>query len=80
MRASGMIPVFYHADVEVAKAVLDASYKGGVRVFEFTNRGENAFQVFTQLLKHADLAPNKVLADLPPHRRRNRDTHRHASI
>jgi 2-dehydro-3-deoxyphosphogluconate aldolase/(4S)-4-hydroxy-2-oxoglutarate aldolase len=53
MKSSGMIPVFYHADIEVAKAVLDASYKGGVRVFEFTNRGENAFQVFSELLKHA---------------------------
>ncbi|MEK6781151.1 MAG: bifunctional 4-hydroxy-2-oxoglutarate aldolase/2-dehydro-3-deoxy-phosphogluconate aldolase [Bacteroidota bacterium] len=53
MRSSGMIPVFYHADIEVAKAVLDASYKGGVSVFEFTNRGGNAFEVFTQLLNHA---------------------------
>jgi len=61
MRSSGMIPVFYHADVEVAKAVLDASYKGGVRVFEFTNRGENAFQVFTQLLKHAQGYPDLIL-------------------
>ncbi len=61
MRASGMIPVFYHADVEVAKAVLDASYKGGVRVFEFTNRGENAFQVFTQLLKHAQQYPDLMM-------------------
>jgi len=52
MKTSGMIPVFYHADIEVAKAVVDASYRGGVRVFEFTNRGENAFSVFTELLKH----------------------------
>ena len=52
MKTSGMIPVFYHADMEVAKAVVDASYRGGVRVFEFTNRGENAFSVFTELLKH----------------------------
>jgi 2-dehydro-3-deoxyphosphogluconate aldolase/(4S)-4-hydroxy-2-oxoglutarate aldolase len=61
MRASGMIPVFYHADVDVAKAVLDASYKGGVRVFEFTNRGENAFQVFVQLLKHAEQYPDLMM-------------------
>ena len=61
MRVSGMIPVFYHAEVEVAKAVLDASYKGGVRVFEFTNRGENAFQVFTQLLKHAQQYPDLMM-------------------
>jgi 2-dehydro-3-deoxyphosphogluconate aldolase/(4S)-4-hydroxy-2-oxoglutarate aldolase len=61
MRTSGMIPVFYHADVEVAKAVLDASYKGGVRVFEFTNRGGNAFDVFTQLLKHAQQYPDLMM-------------------
>lgn len=61
MRTSGMIPVFYHADVEIAKAVLDATYKGGIRVFEFTNRGENAFQVFTQLLKHAAQYPDLML-------------------
>jgi 2-dehydro-3-deoxyphosphogluconate aldolase / (4S)-4-hydroxy-2-oxoglutarate aldolase len=61
MRSSGMIPVFYHADIEIAKAVLDASYKGGVRVFEFTNRGGNAFEVFTQLLKHALQYPDLIL-------------------
>ena len=61
MGSSGMIPVFYHADVEVAKAVVDAAYQGGVRVFEFTNRGENAFQVFTQLLKHAEQYPDLML-------------------
>ena len=61
MRTSGMIPVFYHADVEIAKAVLDASYKGGVRVFEFTNRGGNAFDVFTQLLKHAQQYPDLMM-------------------
>ncbi len=52
MLSSRMIPVFFNADVSVAKAVLDASYKGGVRVFEFTNRGENAFDVFTKLIEH----------------------------
>ncbi|MBK5279929.1 MAG: bifunctional 4-hydroxy-2-oxoglutarate aldolase/2-dehydro-3-deoxy-phosphogluconate aldolase [Bacteroidia bacterium] len=61
MKASGMIPVFYHAVIDVAKAVLDASYKGGVRVFEFTNRGGNAFEVFTQLLKHAEQYPDLMV-------------------
>ena len=61
MKTSGMIPVFYHADIEVAKAVVDASYKGGVRVFEFTNRGENAFAVFSELLKHVQKYPDLML-------------------
>lgn len=61
MKSTGMVPVFYHADVEVAKGVVDAAYKGGVRVFEFTNRGGNAFDVFTQLLKHIEQYPDLVL-------------------
>ena len=35
-----MVPVFYHADIETAKAVVKACYEGGVRAFEFTNRGD----------------------------------------
>ncbi|AGA79845.1 bifunctional 4-hydroxy-2-oxoglutarate aldolase/2-dehydro-3-deoxy-phosphogluconate aldolase [Echinicola vietnamensis] len=49
MEKTGMIPVFNHSDLEVAKNVMDASYNGGVRVFEFTNRGENALEVFREL-------------------------------
>lgn len=50
----GMIPVFNHSSIEVAREVLDATYAGGVRVFEFTNRGEYAFEVFTKLQRHAE--------------------------
>ncbi|MDR1527311.1 MAG: bifunctional 4-hydroxy-2-oxoglutarate aldolase/2-dehydro-3-deoxy-phosphogluconate aldolase [Dysgonamonadaceae bacterium] len=46
MSATGMVPVFYHSDVEVAKNVVKACYAGGVRTFEFTNRGEFAHEVF----------------------------------
>lgn len=46
-----MIPVFYHADPEVACKVVKACYDGGVRVFEFTNRGDFADEVFTALRK-----------------------------
>jgi 2-dehydro-3-deoxyphosphogluconate aldolase/(4S)-4-hydroxy-2-oxoglutarate aldolase len=61
MKSTGMIPVFYNADIEIAKGVVDAAYKGGVRVFEFTNRGGNAFDVFTQLLKHIEQYPDLIL-------------------
>jgi 2-dehydro-3-deoxyphosphogluconate aldolase/(4S)-4-hydroxy-2-oxoglutarate aldolase len=47
-----VIPVFYHADVEHAKRIIGASYAGGIRVFEFTNRGDNAFEVFTKLREY----------------------------
>ncbi|GGZ16450.1 bifunctional 4-hydroxy-2-oxoglutarate aldolase/2-dehydro-3-deoxy-phosphogluconate aldolase [Echinicola pacifica] len=61
MEQTGMIPVFNHADVEVAKHVLDAAYNGGVRVFEFTNRGENALEVFTALKAYASRHTDLVL-------------------
>jgi 2-dehydro-3-deoxyphosphogluconate aldolase/(4S)-4-hydroxy-2-oxoglutarate aldolase len=53
MKETGMVPVFYNADIEVCKKVLKACYEGGVRVFEFTNRGDFAHEVFTELNKYA---------------------------
>ncbi len=49
--STGMVPVFYHKDVEVAKNVVNACYDGGVRAFEFTNRGDFAQEVFAELIK-----------------------------
>jgi 2-dehydro-3-deoxyphosphogluconate aldolase/(4S)-4-hydroxy-2-oxoglutarate aldolase len=53
MKETGMIPVFYHSDIEVAKSVVKACYAGGVRAFEFTNRGDFAHEVFRDLVKFA---------------------------
>jgi 2-dehydro-3-deoxyphosphogluconate aldolase / (4S)-4-hydroxy-2-oxoglutarate aldolase len=53
MSQTGMVPVFYHKDPEVAKNVLKACYEGGVRAFEFTNRGDFAHEVFGELVKFA---------------------------
>ncbi len=52
MKRTGVIPVFYHADIVIAKKVIGACYQGGIRVFEFTNRGENAYPVFVQLVEY----------------------------
>ena len=49
--AAPMVPVFYHKDVEVCKNVIKACYEGGVRAFEFTNRGDFAHEVFGELSK-----------------------------
>ena len=54
MQETGMVPVFYHADAAVAKQVLKACYDGGVRAFEFTNRGDFAHEVFGELVKYAN--------------------------
>ncbi len=53
MKETGMVPVFYHKDTEVCKQIVRACYDGGVRVFEFTNRGDFAHEVFGELLKWA---------------------------
>jgi len=51
MGGQGMVPLFYHADSEVAKQVLTACYQGGARLLEFTNRGDFAHEVFGELNK-----------------------------
>lgn len=62
MKETGMVPVFYHKDVEVCKNVVKACYDGGVRVFEFTNRGDFAHEVFAELTKwSAEACPEMIL-------------------
>lgn len=53
LQEDGILPLFYHPDLSVAKAVLKASYDAGSRVFEFTNRGEGAIDVFRPLVEYA---------------------------
>jgi len=52
-KETGIVPVFYHQDVEICKNILKACYEGGVRIFEFTNRGDFAHEVFAELTKFA---------------------------
>ena len=62
MSNTGMVPVFYNADLEVTKQVVKACYEGGVRAFEFTNRGEFAHEVFAELAKWvAKECPDMIL-------------------
>ncbi|MCI4669682.1 MAG: bifunctional 4-hydroxy-2-oxoglutarate aldolase/2-dehydro-3-deoxy-phosphogluconate aldolase [Bacteroidia bacterium] len=51
MKESGLVPLYYHKDFEVVKAVVQACYDGGARLFEFTNRGDFAHEVFAPLSK-----------------------------
>jgi 2-dehydro-3-deoxyphosphogluconate aldolase/(4S)-4-hydroxy-2-oxoglutarate aldolase len=53
MMETGIVPVFYHKDIQLCKQVLKACYDGGIRVFEFTNRGDFAHEVFRELNKYA---------------------------
>lgn len=53
MKQTGMVPLFYHPDVELGKKVLKACFDGGARLLEFTARGDFAYEVFSELNKYA---------------------------
>jgi 2-dehydro-3-deoxyphosphogluconate aldolase/(4S)-4-hydroxy-2-oxoglutarate aldolase len=46
-----LMPLFYHADKAVCKQAIVAAYKGGARLFEFTNRGDFAYELFSSLVQ-----------------------------
>lgn len=54
MKETGIVPVFYHGDIAVCIKVVEACYRGGIRVFEFTNRGDFAHEVFSELNKYVN--------------------------
>jgi 2-dehydro-3-deoxyphosphogluconate aldolase/(4S)-4-hydroxy-2-oxoglutarate aldolase len=53
MIQTGLVPVFYHSDVQVAQEVVRACAAGGARTIEFTNRGDFAPEVFKALSQFA---------------------------
>ena len=57
----GVIPVFYHPDVEVCKKVIQACANGGAKCIEFTNRGEFAAHVFFEAARHFAKADPSVI-------------------
>lgn len=62
MREIGAIPLYYNPDIEVCKEVITACYKGGMKIFEFTNRGDFAHELFAELVKWGKAAlPDLVL-------------------
>ena len=58
MKETGIVPLFYHHDMEVSKGIVKACYDGGARLLEFTNRGDFAHEVFAELSKY-------TIAELP---------------
>ena len=58
MEESGMVPLFYHSDIKVVKSVVKACYDGGARLMEFTNRGDLAIDIFSELMSY-------VISELP---------------
>ncbi len=58
MEYTGILPLYYNADAEICFEVIKACYNGGLRAFEFTNRGDFAHEVFSELNK-------RVISDYP---------------
>lgn len=52
MLETGMVPVFYHPDLQVAREVAAACVAGGCPLLEFTNRGDHAWEVFNELERY----------------------------
>jgi 2-dehydro-3-deoxyphosphogluconate aldolase / (4S)-4-hydroxy-2-oxoglutarate aldolase len=53
IREAGIIPIFYQKDPEICRNIFKACYDGGLRVIEFTNRGDFAHEVFSEVNKWA---------------------------
>lgn len=51
MIETGLVPLFYHNDLDVSAKVITACLEGGARCIEFTNRGDGAHLVFAELMK-----------------------------
>ncbi|GAB3756195.1 beta/alpha barrel domain-containing protein [Spirosoma pomorum] len=52
LREHPIVPVYYNADSQQAQTIVQACYDGGLRLFEFTNRGDKAFDVFSGLIEY----------------------------
>ena len=57
----GVIPVFYHPEVEVCSKVIQACADGGAKCIEFTNRGDFASHVFLEVTRHFAKADPSVI-------------------
>lgn len=46
------MPIFYHPNVEVTKQIVAACAAGGIRMIQFTNRGDFAYRVFAEVAEY----------------------------
>lgn len=62
MAGTGLVPLYYNSDPGICREVITACHLGGARVFEFTNRGNFAHEVFTEIRKWAaDKLPGMII-------------------
>ena len=58
---AGLVPLFYNGEVETAIEIVAAVARGGAKAVEFTNRGEMAYPVFAELVKHFAKADPSII-------------------
>ncbi len=61
MHETAVVPVFYDKDPEICRRVFSTAYDAGIRVFEFTNRGEEALENFQHLAAMAEEMEGMIL-------------------
>jgi 2-dehydro-3-deoxyphosphogluconate aldolase/(4S)-4-hydroxy-2-oxoglutarate aldolase len=61
MIETGLVPLFYYDDPDIAASVIQACLDGGARCIEFTNRGDGAHLVFAELVKRFKNDPRLIL-------------------
>jgi 2-dehydro-3-deoxyphosphogluconate aldolase/(4S)-4-hydroxy-2-oxoglutarate aldolase len=59
---AGVVPIFYNGDFDTARSIVLACRDGGIAAIEFTNRGDHAHEVFSELDRWAAReAPDVIL-------------------
>lgn len=56
-----VIPLFSHGDEDVSCKVLEACHRGGMNVFEYTNRQKNSYEIFRKLVEYKTKLPGFLL-------------------
>jgi 2-dehydro-3-deoxyphosphogluconate aldolase/(4S)-4-hydroxy-2-oxoglutarate aldolase len=58
---TGLVPIFYNANVEIAKHIAEACAAGGAKVVEFTNRGDLAPEVYKELARFLEKEHSEII-------------------
>lgn len=61
LSAQGLMPLYYHPDEQKSIQLMHALYDAGVRLIEYTNRGEAALKNFVAMKKAAATLPELYL-------------------
>ena len=60
IKEQGLLPLYFHPDKDISLNILRALYRAGVRVVEYTNRGDAALENF----RHMKSIASKEMKDM----------------